>query len=206
MFCHTLLTPLTFLLLKMRTKILTSLLFFLFVLSSCSKDSFDFSSLHAYFVFDNSTHQNSTLQSALNPLSPGVFCRISEDSQGGIVYFHIESNQGTVSPPEKADANDIRRTRALGLYYKTGIIVGYGNLSSPATFYCYDSQCPNCYAETNMPNYKLSMDSSGIATCAKCKRKYDMNNNGLCTNDEGKKLIKYRATTTGPLGILSVNN
>ena len=173
---------------------------------SCTKDSFDFSSYHALFTFDNSTHQNSTLQSALNPLSPGVFCRISEGTQGGSLYFYFESNQGVVSEPEKADGNDMRRTRALGIYNKTGIIVGYGNLSSPAVFYCYDAQCPNCYAETGMAQYKLSMDSGGIATCARCKRKYDMNNNGLCTNAEGKKLIKYRATATGPLGVLSVNN
>ena len=99
----------------------------------------------------------------------------------------------------------MRRTRVLGVYNKTGIIVGYGNLSSPAVFYCYDSQCPNCYAETNMMNYKLEFDSRGIATCPKCKREYDLNNNGLPSTG-GKKLIKYRATTTGPLGILSVNN
>ena len=173
---------------------------------ACSKDSFDFSSLYAFFVFDNSTHQNPTLQSALNPLSPGVFCRISEENKNGTVYFNFESNQGTVSPPEQADATDLKRTRALGTYNKTGIIVGYGNLTSPAIFYCYDSQCPNCYAESNTPAYKLSMSSNGIATCAKCKRTYDLNNNGLCTNANGKKLIKYRATTTGPLGILSVNN
>ena len=49
----------------------------------------------------------------------------------------------------------MHRTCALGIYNKTVIIVGYGNLSSPAVFYCYDSQCPNCYAETNMVNNKL---------------------------------------------------
>lgn len=100
----------------------------------------------------------------------------------------------------------MRRTRAIGLYNKTGIIVGYGNLSSPAILYAFDSQCPNCYAETNMLNNKLVFTSNGIVSCSRCKRQYNLNNNGLCINAEGKKLIKYRATCTNPLGILSVNN
>ena len=171
--------------------------------SSCSKDSFDFSSIHARFFYDNSIHQDATLQSALNPMSPGVFCRIYEGNEGSSLFFYFESNQN-MKTKQKATADDLRPTRILGILPKTGIIVGYGNLSYPATLYCYDSQCPNCYAETNMANYKLAIASNGIASCAKCKREYDLNNNGLCAN--GKKLIKYRATCTGPLGVFSVNN
>ena len=85
------------------------------------------------------------------------------------------------------------------------MIVGYGNLSSPATLYAYDSQCPECYAKTNMVSYKLSINSKGFATCTNCKREYDLNNNGICKTG-GKKLIKYRATSTGALGVLSINN
>lgn len=189
----------------MTLKHITAPLFFLvLMLAACSKDSFDFSSLRAYFVFDNATHQDATLQSALNPMSPGVFCRVSEGIEGKSTYFYFESNQG-LSSKQKANADDMRRTRVIGIYNKTGVIVGYGNLSSPAVFYAYDSQCPNCYGETNMANYKLTMNSKGIATCPKCKRQYDLNNNGI-TADGGKKLIKYRASTTGPLGVLSINN
>ena len=187
----------------MKTRFLIPFLLLLLALVSCSKDAFDFSNNRVYFVFDNSIHQDATLQSALNPMSPGVFCRISESSEGATVYFDFESNQGLTSR-QKATADDLRRTRILGVYNKTGIIVGYGNLSSPATLYAYDSQCPNCYAETNMANYRLSINSKGMAVCSKCSRQYDLNNNGLCAN--GKKLMKYRATATGPLGVLSVNN
>ncbi len=176
------------------------------LLSACSKDSFDFSSIHAFFVYDNSIYQDATLQSVLNPLSPGVFCRIYETTEGSTVYIHFEDAQGKEQKPKPLSDRDARSSRAIGLYNKTGIIVGYGNLSSPAVLYCYDSQCPNCYAETNSLGNKLSFNTNGIATCAKCKRTYDLNNNGLCTNSSGKKLIKYRATATGPLGILSVNN
>lgn len=184
------------------TFILTALL--LLFTPSCSKDSFDFSPYHAYFVFDNSIHQNSVLQSAVNPLSPGVFCRIYEVTEGKTVYIYFESNQGGEPKPAKLTADEAKRSRMLGLYNKTGIIVGYGNLSSPDVLYAYDSQCPNCYRETNMMAYKLNMSANGIATCPKCKRKYDLNNNGLCAN--GRKLDKYRANCTGQLGILSINN
>ena len=99
------------------------LLFVMFLVSSCSNTDFDYSSLHAYFVFDNSQHQDATLQSALNPLSPGIFCRISEGQEGTVTYFYFESNEG-ITTKQKANADDMRRTRAIGLYNKTGIIVG----------------------------------------------------------------------------------
>ena len=56
-----------------------------------------------------------------------------------------------------------------------------------------------------MVSYKLNINSKGFATCANCKREYDLNNNGICKTG-GKKLIKYRATSTGALGVLSINN
>ena len=104
------------------TFILTALL--LLFMPSCSKDSFDFSPFHAYFVFDNSIHQNSVLQSAVNPLSPGVFCRIYEVTEGKTVYIYFESNQGGEPKPAKLTADEAKRSRMLGLYNKTGIIVG----------------------------------------------------------------------------------
>lgn len=169
------------------------------VLGACSEAKFDYSPQKVYFIFNNAVHQDATLQSALNPMSPGVFCRIYE----GMDYFYFESNQGLTSR-KKASAEDKYRTCIIGVYNKTGIIVGYGNLSSPAPLYAYDSQCPNCYAEKGTPSFKLSIDSKGIATCPTCKRTYDLNNNGI--TDNGDKLMKYRATCTGPLGLLSVVN
>ena len=91
--------------LKTRTSfIVTSLKAFLLaapLLVACSADSFDFSSLRAYFVFDNSVHQDPTLQSALNPMSPGVFCRIHEGSEGGALFIYFESNQSNKTTKSK---------------------------------------------------------------------------------------------------------
>lgn len=173
------------------------------VLGACSEAKFDYSSQKVRFSFNNAVYQDATLQSALNPMSPGVFCRIYEGMEGISRYFYFESNQGLTSR-KKATAEDTRRTCIIGVYNKTGIIVGYGNLSSPAPLYAYDSQCPNCYAEKGTPSFKLSLDPKGIATCPTCKRTYDLNNNGITAN--GDKLMKYRASCTDPLGLLSVVN
>jgi len=173
------------------------------VLSSCGESEFEFSSYHAYFVFDNSVHQDATLSTAMNSLSPGIFVHITT---AGSSHFAFENNQG-LSSKQVVNAIDERRTTALGIYNESGIIVGFGNLSSPAVFYCYDAQCPNCYAETSLPRYTLSMTTTGLAKCSRCGRSYDMNNGGIVSSGEGgNKLIRYRATTSGPLGVLSVVN
>lgn len=178
----------------------------LLLTASCGKSEFEYSGEQCYFVFDNSTHLDATLQSALNQASPGVFCRVSLGTEGGATVFCFDSNQG-LSSKQKANAVDLRRSIILGVYNKSGIIVGYGNLNNPATLYAYDSQCPNCYYSTNSPSYRLTMTSAGHAVCGKCKREYDLNNRGIVVKgDEGRKLMRYRVTCTGALGVLSVNN
>lgn len=186
--------------------IITMALAALLVPTACGESEYEYSNERCYFVFDNSTHIDATLQSALNQMSPGVFCRVTLGTENGSTYFHFESNQGLKSK-QKANAVDMRRSCILGIYNKTGIIVGYANLTSPAILYAYDSQCPNCYYSTNSPSYKLTMTSAGHAVCSRCKREYDMNNGGIVAKgDTGRKMLRYRASCTGALGVLSVVN
>jgi len=89
-----------------------------------------------------------------------------------------------------------------------GLIVGYGNLSDPPIFYAFDRECPNCYDDSRVPirSFPLRMTSNGMAVCQTCQREYDMNNGGnIVKGDGGNKLTRYRASTTGPYGVLSVN-
>ena len=103
------------------------------------------------------------------------------------------------------DAPDQEVSIVLGVYNGTGIIVGYGNLNNPATFYAYDSQCPNCYHDSGLPRYSLTMNTDGTAECGSCHRKYDMNNGGIVSSgDGGDKMIRYRAGVAG--NVLNVNN
>ena len=76
------------------------------------------------------------------------------------------------------------------------------------TFYAYDLECPNCFDPNYIPvrSKPLSISVNGLATCNLCKRQYDMNNGGIVSKGEGgKKMTRYRAATTGPLGVMSVN-
>lgn len=178
------------------------------LLVSCGADDNTYSNLRLAIYIDNSTHQDATLATAMNPASPGVFCHISYEASSRSFVF--ASNQGQQS---KSRLN--AKETEMGFYGRigmsNGIIVGYGNLSTGAsgayTFYAYDAQCPNCFNYNAIPvkSYPLTMNSAGIATCAKCKRQYNMNTGGNCVNDSGKGLTTYRSSTTGALGYLVVN-
>ena len=106
----------------------------------------------------------------------------------------------------KKNALDSRRTLILG--YNNGIIVGFGTLNNPATFYAFDRECPNCFDSQAIPirSHPLSVGTNGMATCPTCKRQYNLNNDGfVAAGDNGKRLTRYMARTTGPFGVLSVN-
>lgn len=172
--------------------------------TACGDTEYEFNGNYpTFFIFENNASRSAALASAMNPMSPGIFCRITTSGEN---YYSFTSNQGLSDRVSKT-AIDKSRTVILGVYNETGIMVGYGNLDSPATFYAYDSQCPNCYKSTNLPRYSLTMNTDGTAACGSCHRKYDMNNGGLViSGDKGDKLIRYHASTTGPQGVLQVSN
>ena len=119
------------------------------------------------------------------------------------VYF-VFDNSRHLDPTLAAAMNPVNSSIFCR---ESGVIVGYGFTSVGGDmheFYAYDAQCPNCYKEYNMPRYMLSLNSDGTAYCSKCKRTYSLKNGGV--TDNGDKLLRYRATSTGPNGILAINN
>lgn len=174
------------------------------LLSACGDTQNEFSSSSCYLVIDNSKHLDQTLATAMNSMSSGVFCIVYEQPRNGVETYYFLNNHG-LSSYKTLNAEDLRRTRVIGAYNASGIMVGYGSLDG--VFYAYDRQCPNCYSETNLPRYALTMSTDGKAECSRCGREYDMNNGGIISSGEaGNKLMRYRASTTGPQGILSVSN
>ena len=178
------------------------------LLAACSADE-EYSTHACRFSYNNMIHNDATLASALNSSSRGVFCLISENTRAGVRYLLFENNLGQTSEkPETAE--EVEAKFILGL--NNGIIVGFQTLNTEGAsggFVGYDVQCPNCVRRENNtvnPNYRVEMESSGIATCSKCGKKYDMNNGGIILNgEEGDRgLDKYVASTTGPLGVVSV--
>lgn len=178
-------------------------------MSACTKADEQYSNEPCYLVFDNSTHQNTTLATAMDPMSPGVFCHISTTVRSGATYFVFANNHG-LSSESIANAIDQQRTRRLGR--RNGLIVGYGNadIVNPV-FYAYDAQCPACYSGTGLIDRTLSIGNDGQATCSNCNRSYDLNNGGIISSgsqdgDNSSRLVRYRATTTGAYGVLTVSN
>jgi uncharacterized Zn-finger protein len=181
----------------------------MFLLLACNADN-EYSSQPCYFAYQNSNYLDETLATAMNPQSRGVFCQISESRSSGVTYLNFKNNQGLTSQ-KKETALEQQTAYVIGL--NNGIIVGFQTLNDTPNggFAAYDLQCPNCVRRhdsyTN-PKYWLTMSSSGIATCSKCGKHYDMNNRGVIQDGEADdvNLTQYVATTTGPYGYLLVHN
>ena len=103
------------------------------LLSACA-DS-EYSNYPCHLVINNSTMQNMTLGSAMNAMSPGVFCRISRD---GKTRFKFETNQNSEPSYGMLTAIDQKAQWTIGIY--NAIIVGFGNQTGK--FYAYDR--PEC--------------------------------------------------------------
>ncbi len=179
----------------------------LLLFAACSADE-EYSTRACRFAYDNSLYLDETLASAMNSQSRGIFCHVSETSQAGARWLVFRSNNDTESRKQEM-AQEQRASYILGM--NNGIIVGFQTLNTQPNggFVAYDAQCANCVrlsGNSISPKYPLSMASSGIATCSKCHRRYDMNNGGIVLNgiagDVGME--KYLATTTGPYGYISV--
>ena len=179
------------------------------LLASCDADS-EYSSWPCRFSYDNSLHLDATLGAALDVNSPGTFCAVSEQTQAGVKWIVFENNKRQTSRlPETRE--EMLAQFILGL--NNGIIVGFqsgvrDNFGN-AAFTAYDIQCPNCVRDeqnTISPNYRVTMTDSGIATCPRCLRRYDLNFGGQLQNAQKNdvSLQKYVAMTSGRNGHVSV--
>jgi len=187
---------------KKRIILLPFYLLALLLLTGCSNDEAEYSEWPCRFAYDNQVHNVSILASAISGGARGTFCLITEHTQKGVKYLNFEDNYGKKSDPIAETAEEVQAKFILGL--NNGIIVGFQTLNQEpyGGFVGYDVQCPNCVRRENNtinPNYRVTMESNGIATCGKCGSKYDMNNGGLITNgQEGDTgLQKYVAMTDG---------
>jgi hypothetical protein len=185
------------------------LLVFSLLLLSCSKEESEYSVWPCRFGYDNLVHQDAALASAMNISSRGVFCLITQSTLKGQKYLNFETNNGYKTDPVPETAEEVQAKFILGL--NNGIIVGFQTLNTEPNggFVGYDVQCPNCVRNENNtinPNYRVTMDSKGIATCSRCSKTYDLNNGGIVTNGgEGDTgLEKYIAVTMGPYAYITV--
>ena len=170
--------------------LLGMLLGFLFF-SSCSTDDFEYENKHqCYFTFDCGIHPGTSLQSCLNPMSPGLFCMIWKQEVG--VTRHIQMQlYNRQTEDVLTTAIETRRSCILGA--KNGLVIGCSTLNN-GQLYAFDRICPNCEKEGFFKT--LQWENSGLwLKCPQCGRAYDLNNNGIVVKGEGgRSLMKYRAS------------
>ena len=171
--------------------LLGMLLGFLFF-SSCSTDDFEYENKHqCYFTFDCGIHPGTSLQSCLNPMSPGLFCMVwkKESSVPRIIQMQLYNRQteDVVLTTEKEN----RYPCTLGA--NNGLVIGCSTLDN-GQLYAFDRICPNC--EKTGLFKALQWENSGLwLKCPQCERAYDLNNHGFIVKGEkGDKLMRYRAS------------
>lgn len=178
------------------------------LLSACTADN-TFSNYPCRFVFNINTHAISpALKSAVS--TTGIYCKVSTLIKGGVSYYHFQTNEG-LSDDVIYTAEDQRVTIILGT--NNGLWFGFSNqdydVNGQPAFYGYDAECPNCFDPDAIPvkSRPLSVSTTGIASCAVCRREYNMNTGGnIIKGDSGSPLRRFRHSSYSTTGIVSVNN
>ncbi len=160
------------------------------LITACDADTVEskFSTYRASFSL-SPVNTIAPLNQALN--SFGEFCTITADSKR--YYFRTLEN----SQPVNRDAYAAYKTFiCIG-----GFIVGKSSQTELGTngypLMCYDLCCPNCWHNDNIAK-NMSLKEGGRASCNRCHRTYDLNNEGLIVSGEkGRKLERYRINYNG---------
>lgn len=170
--------------------LLSQLVFF----ASCSREetvSKVYCDLPARFTY-SPVSGISQLFSACN--SSGQWCTIT-DNGTQFVFTYPPKSDG-----KPGDSTPVNRTAAnsyTGFYMGlSGFILGLPNIPEPgedfAVITCYDLACRNCYEDKHILS-TLVLQTTGTATCSKCQRTYNLNNQGIISRgDPGKSLYRYR--------------
>ena len=169
------------------------------ILTACGSD-FEYTRGKCYLVFDNSTALVPQLAAAMNAMSPGVYCHVYKTVEHGMPAFAFEEYGGQKTTCTYTAAQQ-QMTLVFGRMDESGVIVGFGVFGDG--FVAYDMQCQACSALTVMnPRTPLTWKTERSVECKKCGAVYDLTTG---YSSEGKRLTTYRASTTGPFGLLSVH-
>lgn len=170
------------------------------LLCSCMGDiENEFCSLRAFCRITPVTGA-APLHEALN--NPGLFCTLTAK---GSLYTFTRQN-GTSVPLDMG---------AMGQSYlplqtinNLGLILGTPSVPDVRTtqFYtvAFDIVCPNCYDNAITKQLYLQDET---AVCNRCKRHYDLRNNGIVIEGgKGRKLFRYRMTYTPAQDVVVISN
>lgn len=185
-------------------KIMAILLAGIMLLSSCSDGGNvenKYSRYSARFSF-SPVNAIPTLYRACNSL--GDFCIIDMPAGGGS-QIRFRGFSSTDYYPCTA----IQGYQGFILGRGGSLIVGLPNMPEPGAMQsvvtCYDGCCSSCYQQWNITK-PLILEEFGIVRCNSCKRRYDMNNQGMVIEgDKGHSLFRYAVYYNG-IGVTVNNN
>lgn len=149
-----------------------------------------YSNYPAYFVC-TTVNTIPQLNAALN--SPGIFATIVYDRN----QYKFTGADGRTTPVNPTAISSHSYVQ-MGL---SGFIAGLPNMpelgTSVAAPVCFDLACPNCYSAQNITR-ALNLLEGGYATCSRCNRTYNLNNQGIVSSgDGGTPLFRYRIYYSG---------
>ena len=180
---------------------ITILIVALTLATACDSDDIStrYARHRAYFRYDK-VMTAPKLHGALT--SPGTFCAIY--TGGNYLYFQDHT--------KTAPNQDNLTAQAYYQSYITiaGFIVGLSNQPDMSTgamqYLAYDRVCRNCYEEQSISK-PLTLLENGRAKCERCKRVYNLNNQGIPEQGEkGQKLYEYRGVTYNGNNTVEIRN
>lgn len=152
----------------------------------CSSDDGTYSTYSHYKASFSYTNVLTTAPLKNSLVSPGEFCTIRLTLNKRLLFKSLYQT-------EEKDVT-------AAAYYQSfkclsGFIAGLANVPDPdkidLTNVCYDLACPNCFKDDAISR-DLTLQESGYAYCPRCKRKYNLNMQGLvCGGSAGKPLERY---------------
>ena len=171
----------------MRHKIILLAVAMLLLGACSSDDSYTaYSRYKASFTYDR-VMTTTPLKNALT--GPGEFCTITLTTQKRLVFQSL-----TLSQEVDVTASAVyQRFTCLG-----GFIVGMANVPEMNADWlglvCFDLVCSNCHHDDAI-NRNLTLQEGGFAYCSRCKRKYNLNGQGIVVDGEtGRPLERYHIT------------
>lgn len=118
--------------------------------------------------------------------SPGAFCTIKLTMDRKLQFTSLTLQQSD----NVTDPAQYQRYVCL-----SGFIVGYANSlemgNDELDRVCFDLACSNCYHDNSIKR-DLSLREGGYAYCQRCKRTYNLNNQGIISaGEKGRPLERY---------------
>lgn len=169
------------------------------LLTACTETDNRFSTSYACrFMFNAQLHATSILTRVLD--NPGMFARVKVEKRSGIVHL-------LVSPNTKDAEEDIALTteeesrvyQTINVGANQSIFIG---CNTTGEWRAYDAQCPWCLENYSGNNYPLTWTSGSVVECARCKRTYNLNYDGIST--DGSRMLQYKVRSNGT--VITVTN